>query len=129
ERLPGTDLEQSRALAFSVLAFSPLLHAFSCRGPRTSLIAMRPRVSRPLLVAVGLSALIHLAAVLVPALQPVFRTYAPSPRQWLVALGLAFLVVPAVEAAKAAERFSMRRTPSSPEAQSSPEAPSPPGAG
>jgi P-type Ca2+ transporter type 2C len=97
-------LMQARALAFSVLALSPLFHAWSCRSPHQSILAMRPLVSLPLVLACAASALIHLVAILVPALRPVFRTYEVSANEWMLLLGLSALVVPAVEVAKAIER-------------------------
>lgn len=99
-----TGLEQARALAFTMLAFSPLLHAFSCRSPSVSIFSMRPGLSKPLLVAVAASAAIHLVAVLVPPLQPVFRTFPVSLEEWGLILSLSLLVVPAVEIAKAIDR-------------------------
>ncbi|AUX45277.1 ATPase [Sorangium cellulosum] len=93
-------LLRTRALAFSLLALSPLFHAWSCRSPVTSIFASKPLVSLPLLLAVAASAAIHLVALLVPALRPVFRTYAMSADEWLLLLGLAALIVPAVEIAK-----------------------------
>jgi len=97
-------LVEARALAFTMLAFSPLLHAFSCRSADISVFKMRPALSKPLLVAVVASAAIHLVAVLVPPLQPVFRTFPVSLQDWTLVLGLAFLVVPTVEIAKAIDR-------------------------
>jgi Ca2+-transporting ATPase len=93
-------LLRTRAMAFSLLALSPLFHAWSCRSPVQSIVQMRPVVSVPLVVAIAASAAIHLVAVLVPSLRPVFRTYAMSGGEWLLLLGLAALIVPAVEAAK-----------------------------
>jgi Ca2+-transporting ATPase len=93
-------LLRTRALAFSLLALSPLFHAWSCRSPVLSALSSRPFISVPLLLAVGASAVIHLIAVLVPALRPVFRTYALSPHDWMLLLGVAALIVPAVEIAK-----------------------------
>ncbi|MEZ4441490.1 MAG: cation-translocating P-type ATPase [Polyangiaceae bacterium] len=106
---PEADLEPARALAFSLLALSPLMHAFSCRSPIQSIFASRPLVSLPLLVAVTVSAAIHLVAVLVPALQPVFRTYAVTWQEWILVLGLAALVIPAVEIAKIFNRQRLAR--------------------
>jgi Ca2+-transporting ATPase len=51
------------------------------------------------------SAAIHLVAILVPALRPVFRTYAMSANEWMMLLVLAALVVPAVEVAKVVYRL------------------------
>ncbi len=100
-------LAHARALAFSVLALSPLMHAFSCRSPIRSAFMSRPFISIPLVIAVIASAAIHLVAVLVPSLQPVFRTFPVSPEEWLMVLGLAALVVPAVEIAKWLNRKRM----------------------
>ncbi len=93
-------LMESRALAFSLLALSPLFHAFSCRSPIFSIASARPILSPPLLVAVALSAGIHLVAVLIPSLRPVFRTYPLDSNDWILLLGLAVLIIPAVEIAK-----------------------------
>ncbi len=93
-------LHETRAMAFSLLALSPLFHAWSCRSPVISLLSSRPLVSLPLVVAVVTSAAIHLIAVLVPSLRPVFRTFPMTPRQWLLLLGLSALIIPAVELAK-----------------------------
>ncbi|WP_437275249.1 cation-translocating P-type ATPase [Sorangium sp. So ce375] len=93
-------LLRTRAVAFSLLALSPLFHAWSCRSPVISLFASKPLISLPLLVAVAASAAIHLIALLVPALRPVFRTYAMSSNEWMLLLVLSALIVPAVEIAK-----------------------------
>jgi Ca2+-transporting ATPase len=93
-------LLRTRAVAFSLLALSPLFHAWSCRSPVRSLFSAKPLVSLPLLLAVAASAAIHLIAILFPALRPVFRTYAMSPHEWMILLGLSALVVPLVELTK-----------------------------
>jgi Ca2+-transporting ATPase len=110
--LDEESLLRTRALAFSLLALSPLFHAWSCRSPILSALASRPLVSLPLLVACAASAAIHFVAILVPQLRPVFRTYAMSSHEWMLLLGLSVLVVPAVELAKAIDRM-LRGTPSS----------------
>jgi Ca2+-transporting ATPase len=97
-------LAHARALAFSVLALSPLFHAWSCRSPILSVLSIRPLMSLPLVVAVAASACIHLLAVLVPALRPVFRTYAMGGNDWGTLLALSMAIVPAVEFAKVVYR-------------------------
>ena len=52
------------------------------------------------IVAMATSAAIHLVAVLVPTLQPVFRTFPVSAIEWAWALGLAAVVLPAMEVVK-----------------------------
>jgi P-type Ca2+ transporter type 2C len=96
--------KHARAMAFSLLALSPLFHAWSCRSPIMSLFSARPLISLPLLVATLLSAGIHLVAVLVPGLRPVFRTYPLTLDEWLRLLALSALIVPAVELAKSVYR-------------------------
>ena len=95
-----------RAVAFSLLALSPLFHAASCRSPTTSIFKLVPLVSRPLLVAVGLSAAVHLV-VFIPALQPVFRTFTMSLQEWALLLALSASIVPVVEVLKLLQRRSL----------------------
>ena len=98
-------LLHTRAIAFSLLALSPLFHAWSCRSPIFSILSSRPLISLPLLAAVLTSAAIHLVAVLFPELRPVFSTYAMSNNEWILLIGLAALIVPAVEIAKLIYRW------------------------
>jgi Ca2+-transporting ATPase len=95
----------ARAIAFSLLALSPLFHAFNCRSLTISFFAQRPFLSIPLLLGVGVSAAIHLVAVVVPSLRPVFRTFAMSPYQWGVMLALSASIIPAVELLKLLQRL------------------------
>ena len=110
-------LERTRAMAFSLLALSPLFHAFSCRSPSHSIFSAKPLVSFPLLVAVLASAAIHLVAVFVPALQPVFKTYDMSQREWLTLLALSVVIIPLVEIAKAVYRHLYPHVESTPASQ------------
>jgi Ca2+-transporting ATPase len=96
--------ERGRAIAFSLLALSPLLHAFNCRSATASLFALRPFVSIALVGAVAVSAGIHLLSVVVPGLRPVFRTFAINPHEWLLLLAMAASIVPAVEVMKLVQR-------------------------
>src|SRR6266542_343939 len=97
-----------RAMAFSLLALSPLFHAFSCRSPSRSIFAQRPLVSVPLVAACIVAAAIHLVAVAVPALRPVFRTFAMDTNEWLLVIGLSFAIIPAVELMKGVWRMRRR---------------------
>jgi Ca2+-transporting ATPase len=97
-----------RAMAFSLLALSPLFHALNCRSATTSFLALRPVFPLPLVGAVVASAAMHLVAVLVPALRPVFRTFAMNGREWALLLALSASIVPAVEAMKLAQRLMTR---------------------
>ena len=98
-------LHHARAIAFSLLALSPLFHAFNCRSPRVSIFGMKPLVSKPLALAVVLSAAIHLVAVLVPGLRPIFRTYRLAFYEWEIMLLLSASIIPAVEVLKLFQRL------------------------
>jgi Ca2+-transporting ATPase len=89
-----------RALAFSLLALSPLLHAINCRSPTASFLKLRPLFPRALWGAIALSACMHLIAVLLPKLRPVFQTFAISAEQWILLLALSASIIPAVELLK-----------------------------
>jgi len=102
--------KHARAIAFSLLALSPLFHAFNCRSRTASIAVLKPLVSLPLVIAVVLSAAIHLVAILVPTLRPVFQTFVMSEKQWIVMLLLAASIVPAVEVLKILERSGVVAT-------------------
>ena len=100
------EIERSKlSMVFTLLAVSPLAHAFNCRS-RTASIFSLGVFSNPLLVlAVVVSGAIHLMALAVPGLQPVFRT----DHHWTVVevavtLGLSLLPVPVIELAKLIHR-------------------------
>jgi Ca2+-transporting ATPase len=102
---------RARAIAFSLLALSPLFHAFSCRSARESVLSLRPLVTVALSGAVVASAGIHLVAVLVPSLRPVFRTFPLDAHEWLVLLGLSAAIVPAMEVFKLVQRATAAGAP------------------
>jgi Ca2+-transporting ATPase len=97
-------VKHARAIAFSLLALSPLMHAFNCRSPMVSVVALRPLVPRALLAAVAVSTGIHLIAVLVPGLRPVFQTFTMDAREWTLLLLLSLSIIPAVEVLKLVQR-------------------------
>jgi Ca2+-transporting ATPase len=101
-------VKHARALAFSLLALSPLLHAFNCRSSTRSLFSQRPFLPRALIGAVAVSAAIHLVAVLVPSLRPVFQTFAMDGREWGLLLVLSASIIPAVELSKVVLRALSR---------------------
>jgi len=94
----------ARAMAFSLLALSPLFHALNCRSPTASIFSMRPFLPLTLLGAVLVSAAIHLIAILVPSLRGVFQTYAISGSDWLILLGFSASIIPVLEVLKALQR-------------------------
>jgi Ca2+-transporting ATPase len=69
-----------------------------------SVVALRPLVPRALLAAVAVSTGIHLIAVLVPGLRPVFQTFTMDAREWTLLLLLSLSIIPAVEVLKVVQR-------------------------
>jgi len=94
-----------RAIAFSLLALSPLFHAFNCRSARASIFKLRPVLPLTLVGAVVVSAGIHLTAVVVPALRPVFRTFPMSGSEWMILLALSASIIPVIELLKLGDRL------------------------
>jgi Ca2+-transporting ATPase len=94
-----------RAMAFSLLALSPLFHAFNCRSATASIFKLRPILPLALVGAVAVSAGIHLTAVLIPSLRPVFRTFSMNAQEWTLLVVLSFSIVPAIEILKAIGRL------------------------
>ncbi|MCL2776737.1 MAG: cation-translocating P-type ATPase [Polyangiaceae bacterium] len=99
--IPTDRFRYGRAVAFSLLALSPLFHAMNCRSTTASMFSLRPILPLTLLVSIVMSAAIHLVAVLVPSLREVFRTYALSGTEWLVLVLLSASIVPMIELMKA----------------------------
>ncbi|MBK8173260.1 MAG: cation-transporting P-type ATPase [Sandaracinaceae bacterium] len=91
---------QVRTMAFTLLAISPLFHAFNCRSARSSIVRVGLFSNRYLWGAVLLSASIHLITIFVPPLRPIFKTNLMSGTEWLIVLGLSFLPVPIFEVMK-----------------------------
>ena len=96
-------LLEARTMAFTLLAVSPLFHAFNCRSPVDSIFSLGVFGNRFLWIAVLASAAVHMLTF-VPALQPIFLTTPLSLAQWAVLLVLAAMPVPIVEILKATER-------------------------
>jgi len=111
---PGADRATqelaARTMAFSVLAISPLFHAFNCRSRQRSIFELAPFGNRALWGAVAISLGVHLLAVLWPPLQPVFRTVPLSPAQWGLVVLAGAAPLPVVEVLK----FGLRRAVRSP---------------
>jgi Ca2+-transporting ATPase len=103
-------VKHARAIAFSLLALSPLLHALNCRSATASFLSLRPILPRALVLAVLASAAIHLVAILIPGLRPVFQTYAMDVDEWTLLLVLSVSIIPAVEAVKFLQR-SLAKSP------------------
>ena len=97
----------ARAMAFSLLALSPLFHALNCRSATSSIFVMKPFLPMTLLLGIAVSAAIHLVAILVPSLREVFQTYALTGTEWLVLLALSASIIPMIEVLKVLQRVGI----------------------
>ena len=95
----------ARAMAFSLLALSPLFHALNCRSPSESMLQMKPIIPAPLLIAIVVSAAMHLVAIVVPSLRAVFQTYSLGTYEWIILLALSASIIPMVEGLKLMQRL------------------------
>lgn len=82
----GMSLEACRTLALGTLVLSQLIHVFECRSEKLSLFEINPFTNLYLIGAVGISVLMLLSIVYVPALQRVFHTIPLQLGQWLIIL-------------------------------------------
>jgi len=99
----------ARAFAFSLLAISPLFHAFNCRSRSVSMFSLKPLISQPLVLACLASGLIHLVSVVFPSLRGVFSTYAMSSRDWMILIAASAAIIPVIEILKWFDRAGAMR--------------------
>ena len=97
-----------RTMAFGVLVFSQLLHAFNIRSGTASVFRHRVTDNPTLLLALAGSAILQLAVMLYSPLMKVFKVQAMTASQWATVFGLALLIIPAAEMVKAVLRRYMR---------------------
>ncbi len=100
----GDRMSYARAAAFSLLALSPLFHALNCRSATASLFTLRPLFPPALLVAIAVSAAIHLVALVVPSLRLVFQTHEMPGADWLLLIALCASIIPMIELLKVLQR-------------------------
>jgi Ca2+-transporting ATPase len=101
----GAGEETWRTMVFTTLAFLQLSHALVVRSERDSIFTLGFTSNRVLLVVLGASALVQLALVYVPALQPIFQTTALAAPE----LALVLLVTPVPFIAVEIEKWFARR--------------------
>lgn len=100
--LPLREATHSKVtMVFTLLALAPLFHSFNCRSIRASIFKLGFFSNRFLVLAVVISAAVHMLAVVVPPLQPVFRSdHVWTRTEVLVVLGLSVIPIPLVELGK-----------------------------
>jgi Ca2+-transporting ATPase len=82
------ELDLARTLAFNTLVFFQLFYVFVCRSEVHSIFEVGFLTNPFLLVGVAISAVLQLAVVYVPFLQPVFHTVPLYGEHWVVVLGI-----------------------------------------
>jgi len=84
------DLAFAQTIAFATLTFAQLFLVFDCRS-EDSIFSRNPFENRWLVLSVLSSAVLMLAVIYIPSLQPIFHTVTLAPREWLLILGLSAL--------------------------------------
>nr|MBO2471967.1 calcium-translocating P-type ATPase, SERCA-type [Bacillota bacterium] len=97
---------QARTLAFATLVFTQLAHSFNVRSTDASLFTIGWFTNRPLLLAVAVSAVLQLAVMTVPFLEPVFDVTPLDAQHWRVLLPAVAAPWVGVELVKALRRRS-----------------------
>ncbi len=94
-------------MAFLTLSICEMLHAWNMRSLSESIFAMKSH-NKVLLGSIMLSFVLTLPLLLIPALRDIFSLTELTGSQYLAAAGLAAVIIPLVEAAKAIKR-SMKK--------------------
>jgi len=84
-------VEQARAVAFTVMVVAQLVHAFNCRSQRLSLLQLGVGTNRALMWAVLLSLAAQVAVLTVPVVSRVFKV-APLPIEDWALMGVMGIV-------------------------------------
>lgn len=93
--------EVARTMAFAVLAFSQLVHAYNVRSARYSALTGAVGHNKYLVGATLISMTLMLVVLLIPGLEIIFETVPLSLTQWLSVIGLSLLPIVIVELFKA----------------------------
>lgn len=91
----------AETMGFATLAFSELLRAYTARSERHSVFTIGLFSNRAMNWAVLSSALLLLAVIYLPPLNPIFDTVPLGWAQWRIILGLLFIPAAAAEVLKA----------------------------
>ena len=94
-----------QTMVFTVLAFLQLAHSLAVRSERESTLRLGFRSNMPLLITVLVTALVQLALIYLPLLQPIFETEALG----LAEVAVVALVTPIPFVAVEVEKWFVRR--------------------
>jgi Ca2+-transporting ATPase len=95
----GRALGEAMALTFVTLVLIQFFNAYNCRSDRHT-VFRRPFANRWLNLAVGWEVALLIVIVYTPFFQPAFGTFRLTLADWLLVGGLAFSIVPVLEAVK-----------------------------
>ncbi len=95
-----------QTMVFTVLCLSQMGHVLAIRSDRESVFTQGVFSNRPLIAALGLTFLLQMATIYVPALNPIFKTEPLTLTELIVTLLLSSVVFLAVEVEKAVKRRS-----------------------
>jgi Ca2+-transporting ATPase len=102
----GVDVQTAETMAFITLSLAELFRAYTVRSERASIFRIGFFSNRYMQYAVGLSVTLLILVTAVPFLQPIFNTHFPSPKEWMVVIGLA--LIPAIS--EEITKFFLRRS-------------------
>lgn len=91
--------EMGQTMAFSVLAFSQLVHAYNIHSPRRTVFATFFK-NKWLVLATLANLLMMLAVLFIPVLSDIFKLVPLDVAHWLVVIGLSLVPLPLVELMK-----------------------------
>jgi magnesium-transporting ATPase (P-type) len=93
----GWSTEAARNLLLLTMVLYENFHIGNCRSEKKSAFALSPLRSPVLFFGTLGALLLHIVAMHIPFLQNVLSTGPVSIAMWVVVLGVAFLIVPALE--------------------------------
>jgi len=93
----SSDIQRATTVAFLALGLTQLFHAFNSRSESGSVFSCGVSGNRALWAAVGLTIILELGAVYLPAAQTILKTVAPTPIEWLVIIIASLLPALVVE--------------------------------
>lgn len=95
--LKSYDATSARTMAFTALVLAELLRAYTCRSERISCLKLGLFSNPALVLGTGLSLVLFLTTIYVPALRPIFKTVHLGWAEWRLILPAALLPAAAAE--------------------------------
>ena len=93
-------IARGRTAAFVVLSCSQLFHAFNCRNMTESIFKIGILTNTKLIFAAGISFILTMAAVYLPAAQKIFKTEPLGALDWVLVVAVSSFPLWAMEAVK-----------------------------